>query len=168
MIKYTLFIIAAIILLTTGSSLNLFAQAPDASVKINGEVTNPFDLKLSEIQQFKQVEVKRADKDGKNHSYTGPSIYDILQKAGATLGKDLRGKNLTKYVLINASDGYQVVFALAELDPEFADRQIILATTIDDEPLGPHDGPFRVIVQNEKKPARCIRQVTSIKVQLTK
>jgi len=154
-------VVAFIALFITTDATKLLAQSQDAFVKIGGEVTNPYELKLSEQQQFKQWEIKRKDRDGKDHSYTGPLLCDILQKAGATLGKDLRGENLTKYVLVGANDGYQVTFALAELDKDFTDRQIILANTIDGNPLDPRDGPFRVIVQDEKKPARCIKQVTA-------
>lgn len=67
-----------------------------------------------------------------------------------------------------ARDGYQVVFALAELDNAFTDKKIILASQIDDKPLAQTDGPFRIIVQGEKKPARCIRMVTAIKIQSAK
>ncbi|HEY2582327.1 MAG TPA: molybdopterin-dependent oxidoreductase, partial [Mucilaginibacter sp.] len=139
-----------------------------ASVKVTGEVTTPLDLKLSDLQQYPQTEVTRKDRDGKDHTYSGVILSAILQKAGVTLGKDLRGENLTKFVLIEASDGYQVVFALAELDKDFTDRTIILASTVDGKPLLPADGPFRMIVQDEKKPARCIKQVTNIKVQFAK
>ena len=138
------------------------------SVKITGEVTTPFDLKLADIQQFKQIDVVRKDRDGKDHTYTGVIVAELLQKAGATMGKDLKGENLTKFISVEASDGYQVVFALAELDKEFTDRTIILATMMDGKPLAAGDGPFRIIVQDEKKPARCIKQVTAIKVQFAK
>jgi len=137
-------------------------------VKITGEVKTPFDINLDSLNKFKQTEVIRKDKEGKDHTYSGVILSDILQKAGVTSGKDLRGKNLTKYVLIDAGDGYQVVFALAELDKDFTDRMIILADKIDGQPLLPADGPFRIIVQDEKKPARCIKQVTGIKVQFAK
>ena len=144
------------------------AQAKEASVKISGEVTAPIELKLADMQQFIQTEVTRKDCDGKDHKYTGVILTDILQKAGAIVGKDLTKENLVKYVLVEASDGYQVVFSIAELDKSFTDRLVILATKIDNKPLDPRDGPFRIIVQDEKKPARCIKQVTSIKVQFAK
>ena len=139
-----------------------------ASVKVTGEVTVPLDLKYEDIQQFTQTEVTRKDRDGKDHIYSGVILSTILQKAGVTLGKELRGENLTKYVLVDASDGYQVIFALAELDKDFTDRVIILATHVDGKPLAPGDGPFRIIVQDEKKPARCIKQVTGIKIVFAK
>lgn len=154
-------------ILAVSSTLSL-AQTKEASVKISGEVTTPTELKLADMAQLPQTEVNRPDRDGKNHKYTGVLLSAILQKAGATLGKDLKGENLTKYITVEASDGYQVLFALAELDKDFTDRQVILATKIDGQPLAIADGPFRVIVEGEKKPARCIKQVTAIKVAFAK
>jgi hypothetical protein len=138
------------------------------SVKITGEVTTPLDLKLDDMQQFKQTNVVRKDRDGNDHTYTGVILADLLTKAGATMGNDLKGENLTKFIAVSASDGYQVVFALAELDKSFTDRVIILASLMDGKPLPTGDGPFRIIVQDEKKPARCIKQVTGIKIQFAK
>jgi DMSO/TMAO reductase YedYZ molybdopterin-dependent catalytic subunit len=166
--RYTFALLAFIALMTNPFLKQLHAQGKEAIVKVSGEVTSPIELKVADLQQFTQIDVERKDRDGNNHTYTGVILADILQKAGTTIGKDLTKKNLAKYVLVEASDGYQVVFSLAELDKGFTDRLIILATKIDGKPLDPRDGPFRVIVQDEKKPARCIRQVTVIKVQFAK
>jgi len=138
------------------------------SVKITGEVATPLDLKLADTQQYKQTSVVRKDRDGNDHTYTGVVLADLLAKAGVTMGNDLKGENLTKFIAVSASDGYQVVFALAELDKSFTDRLIILASIMDGKPLPAGDGPFRIIVQDEKKPARCIKQVTGIKIQFAK
>jgi len=145
----------------------VFAQK-EPQVKISGEVATPYALKLSDFAGFERTEVTRKDRDGKDHQYSGIMLYQLLTKAGTTLGKDLRGENLTKYAFIEASDGYQVVFALAELDPEFTDRKIILADKMDGKVLPAADGPFRIIVQDEKKPARCMKQVTEIKIEFAK
>jgi DMSO/TMAO reductase YedYZ molybdopterin-dependent catalytic subunit len=166
--RFTFTLIALITLFANPYLTKAQAPVKEASVKITGEVTTPLDLKLTDLQQFKQTEVTRKDRDGNGHVYKGVVLSEILQKAGVTLGKDLRGENLTKYVQVEASDGYQVVFALAELDKDFTDRQIILAIQIDGKPLAPGDGPFRIIVQDEKKPARCMKMVTLIKVQFAK
>ncbi len=138
------------------------------TVSITGEVGSPLNLSLKDLKGFKQIEVVRKDRDGKDHLYSGVSLYLLLSKAAVTLGKDLRGENLTKFMLAEASDGYQVVFALAELDPEFTDRQVILAHQVDANPLPAADGPFRIIVEGEKKPARCIKQVTTLKIEFYK
>jgi DMSO/TMAO reductase YedYZ molybdopterin-dependent catalytic subunit len=139
-----------------------------AVVTITGEVITPLTINLADLGQYKQTVVVRKDRDGKDHTYSGVLLETLLQKAGVTMGKQLRGENLTKYVLADASDGYQVIFALAELDSEFTDRKIILADMVDGKPLLPADGPFRIIVQDEKKPARCIKQVTGLSVVFAK
>ena len=145
------------------------AQAQkEATVKVTGEVLRSLTVDEAELKKFDQTTVTRKDRDGKDHTYTGVILSTILQKAGVTLGPDLKGENLTKYLLVEASDGYQVVFALPELDKGYADRIIILADQVDGKPLLPADGPFRIIVTDEKKPARCIKQVTSLKILFAK
>lgn len=157
-----------LILLLLIAGFGTRAQTKEAVVKVTGEVTNPLTIGRADLQQYKQTTVTRKDRDGKDHIYSGVILSEILTKAGVTLGPELRGENLAKYLLVEASDGYQVLFALAELDKGFTDRMIILADKIDGQPLAPADGPFRIIVQDEKKPARCIKQVTAMKVMFAK
>jgi len=157
------FIIAFIFIISLATSITVQAQTT-ATVKITGEVTTPLNLALADLHQFAQTVVVRKDKDGKDHTYSGVMLSDILQKAGVVMNRE----SLTKYLLVDASDGYQIIFALAELDKSFTDRVIILADTVDGKPLALGDGPFRIIVQDEKKPARCIKQVTSMKVLFAK
>jgi DMSO/TMAO reductase YedYZ molybdopterin-dependent catalytic subunit len=166
--RYSFIIVFALFGILLSPVLKAQTTEKQATVKITGEVTAPLELKLADLQQYAQTEVTRKDRDGKDHTYSGVILSSILQKAGVTLGKDLRGENLTKYVLVEASDGYQVVFALAELDQGYTDRTIILADKADGKPLPAGDGPFRIVVQDEKKPARCIKMVTGIKVEFAK
>ncbi len=125
-------------------------------------------LTITDLEAYQQTIVTRKGKDNKDHTYSGVLLSTILEKAGVTLGKQLRGKNLRKYVLITAADGYQVVFALAELDMEFTDNAVILATSADGKPLDGTEGPFHIIVKEDNIPARCIRQVTTIAVGVAK
>ena len=144
------------------------SKAQIASVKISGEVISPMTINDDDLHKFAQTTIIRKDHDGHDHTYIGVILAEILKKAGATLGSDLKGKNLAKYILVIANDNYQVVFALAELDKAFTDRTIILADQVDGKPLPQGEGPFRIIVQDEKKPARCIREVIEIKVLTAK
>ncbi|MDQ2793792.1 MAG: molybdopterin-binding protein, partial [Bacteroidota bacterium] len=68
-------------------------------------------------------------------------------------------------VLASAADGYQAVFALAELDPSFATRPVLLADRCDGQPLPATAGPYQIIVPDEKKMGRCVRQVRALRVQ---
>lgn len=137
-----------------------------AVVRITGEVSKALTVDGSMLQEFKQVQVVRKDKEGNNHQYSGVLLFDLLEKAVVKSDAGLKSKNLNKYVLVEASDGYQVVFALSELDEHYSGNRIILADKIDGKAFFVEEGPFRIIVQNDKKPARCVRQVTAIKVRV--
>ena len=71
----------------------------------------------------------------------------------------------TGTVVIEAVDGYRVVFSLAELDPALTDRIILVADSKDGQPLPSREGPFRIIVPGEKIPARWVRQVKTVTVR---
>ncbi|GAB3510201.1 hypothetical protein GCM10027341_48330 [Spirosoma knui] len=138
------------------------------TLTISGEVTKPLTLQVADIKAMPHTEVIGKDHDSSEHRYAGVPLFDLLKQAGASVGNELRGANLTKYVLIKAADGYEAVFALPELDPAFATRTILLADRIDDNSLPAGTGPFRIIVPNEKKLARWVRQVNTIEVKFAK
>ncbi|WP_183557021.1 molybdopterin-dependent oxidoreductase [Mucilaginibacter sp. SP1R1] len=165
-------LLIACIALLSFTAIPLLSQAQaaekQATIKVSGEVSAPLTIDAAYLQKFTQTTVIRKDRDGKDHTYSGVIVSEILKNAGVTLGPELKGENLTKYLLVEASDGYQVIFALAELDKGYTDRAIILADQVDGKPLAPGDGPYRIIVQDEKKPARCIKQVTAMQIHFIK
>ena len=112
--------------------------------------------------------MKAKDKEGNEHTFKGTLLSVILDSAGVTLGGELRGKNLTKYVLVRASDGYEVVYSLGEIDPEFTSNPAILATHVDGHALPKGEGPFRLVNPADKKPTRWVREVAVVKVLFSK
>lgn len=98
-------------------------------------------------------------------TYEGVPVTEILRRAGAPLGEQLKGPQMTLYVLVNAIDGYRAVFALPEFDPGFTDQVILLADRRDGHPMTAPDGPFRIVVPQEKRHARWVREVTSLEVR---
>lgn len=139
-----------------------------AAVKVVGEVITPLTLTAADLAAMPRTEASAKDKQGVMHRFSGVSIADILNKAGVTTGKQLRGENLSKYLLVSCADGYQVVFSLAELDSSFTDRVVILADQEEGKPLAAGIGPFRLIVPGEKKPARNCFQVTTLAIRFGK
>lgn len=91
------------------------------------------------------------DRSGKLHIYSGVATQAILDSAGVTTGRQLRGENLSKYVLIKCADGYEVVFRLPR---GFTDRKAIITDAVEGTPLPVAKGPFRMVPRGEKKPAR--------------
>jgi DMSO/TMAO reductase YedYZ molybdopterin-dependent catalytic subunit len=94
--------------------------------------------------------------------YSGVTLTDVLALVGAPLADSLRGPALATYVLVEATDGYRVIFSLAELDSRFTDRVVLLADHKDGQALPATEGPYRLIVPGEKRPARWARQVVRI------
>ncbi|GAB2698983.1 hypothetical protein GCM10027037_24250 [Mucilaginibacter koreensis] len=158
------FIIITALSCVTGMS----AQAQTAEVAVGGDVAKPFKITADTFGSMKQISVKVKANDGREHEYTGVPLYDILTAAEAIPNKQLRGKSLTKYVLITAADGYQVVIALPEIDPAFTDQTVLLANKEDGEDLAANFGPYRLIVPRDKKPARSAMRVTNIDVLTAK
>jgi len=101
---------------------------------------------------------------GKTAAYEGVLLHDVLERAGAPLGSELKGKALASYVLATGKDGYQVVYTLAELDPAFTDTDILVADKSGGEPLTESQGPFRIVVPHDKKAARSLRMLERIDV----
>jgi DMSO/TMAO reductase YedYZ molybdopterin-dependent catalytic subunit len=133
-------------------------------LEVGGEVAHPFSLTAAEFAKLPRQTLRAKGHDGVESQYQGVSLIELLAKAGVPTGKDLRGKALALFVVVEASDGYRAVFALAELDSGFTDRVILLADRRDDKPLSGQAGPLQVIVPGEKKHARWVRQAIRIKV----
>lgn len=155
---------ATALLITAFTAATAFGQ----TISVEGEVTTPLKLSVADISKMKKTEVQAADRDGKTHRYSGVPVTAILQEAGVTLGAQLRGENMAKYLLVKSGDGYEVLFSLAELDSAFTDRVVILADQVDGKPLPDGKGPFRIVVPGEKKPARWIWEVTTLTVRFAK
>lgn len=160
---------ASIFIVLLGFALNAFAQpAAQQVVTIDGEVQKTLKLTVRDLEKYPAAEVKAKDKDGKAHTYKGILLHVVLDSAGVTLGQQLRGGNLAKYVLVTAADHYQAVYALPEIDPEFTSNTVLLATHVDGKPLPKGEGPFRLVNPADKKHARWIREITSIKILFSK
>ena len=67
------------------------------------------------------------------------------------MGESLKGKRLASCLLVESADGYRVVIALPELDPAFTDKQILLAYLKDGKPLDEKEGPYRIVIPDEKE-----------------
>jgi len=118
----------------------------------------------SDLAKLPRSSITAAAHDEKPSLWEGVAISELLQRAGAPAGKQLRGSEMTKFVRVTATDGYQVVFSLTELDAAFGDRKVLLVDRQDSHALSQKDGPLRLVVAGDARPARWIREVQTIEV----
>lgn len=71
----------------------------------------------------------------------------------------------TGYLVVEAADDYRALFSLSELDSALRERDIILADRREGEPLDDKEGPFRLVVPDEKRGGRSVRMVTRLTVR---
>lgn len=119
-------------------------------------------LVRSDIESLPHVTVMMHDSDTTN--YEGVALNAVLEKAGVLFGESLRGKRMASCLVVEAADGYRVVIALPELDPGFTEKRIVLAFLRDGKPLDQKEGPYRMVIPDEKRMARWVRQVTTLKI----
>jgi len=120
---------------------------------------------LAEFHALPHVDVDAYDgHDKKTFHYSGVPVRALLTLAGVPANQAVRGPVLRTVILTHAADGYSITFALAEFEPDFTDRQIIVADRQDGQPLPGGVGPLRIVAPGDKRPARWARMLTSLQV----
>jgi DMSO/TMAO reductase YedYZ molybdopterin-dependent catalytic subunit len=147
---------------TLAAAASSSASAP--ALVIKGAVKKEVSMTLAELKAATRVKLSARGHDGAMHEYEGVALQTLLAKAGVAAAADLRGKNMTLFVLAEAGDGYRAVFSLAELDADFAAEAVLVADTADGKKLGPDQGPLRLVVPGDKRQGRWVRILTSITV----
>jgi hypothetical protein len=123
----------------------------------------PTVLTRADIEALPHVKVSTSA-SGAAAIFEGVALEALLEKAGVEFGSSLKGKRLASCLLVGATDGYHVVIALPELDPAFTDKQVVLAFLKDGKALDEKEGPYRIVIPDEKRMARWVRQVTTLKI----
>ena len=139
------------------------ATATPAGIQLITAGKPAISLDAKTLAAMPHEEVTASAHDEPASQWRGVKLEDVLAKAGVSLDKPLRGKALASFVRVTASDQYQVVFALSDLDPTLGHTQVFLVDTRDGRPLD-KDGPYRLLVPGDKRPARWVRSVVSIEV----
>jgi hypothetical protein len=148
--------------ITTLSLALLSAVAAPApfSVTVVGPSGESMEWTAATLEKLPVQEIEAVDPHSRAKArYTCVALSELLARAGAPHGEDLRGPSLASYVLVEARDGYRVIFSLAELDPGIRDQDACLAFKKDGAPLADDVGPFRLVVPSDHRGARWVRQV---------
>jgi len=149
--------IGCVVMLTT-----LIAQSP--ALRIELSEAQSLSLTLEELRSMPRSRAT-ADRQGSKATYEGVWLVDLLRRAGIDVGRaPLQGAGVTSVVVITATDGYEAVFALAELDPADAQARVLVADTRDGRSLMEDEGPLRLVASGDRFPVRWLKHVARITV----
>lgn len=140
------------------------AAAVATALRLDGLDGKTRTLAAADLAALPRQEVRATGHDGQAHTYQGVALTDLLALVEGPQGKAIHGPVLAQALVAEAADGYRVVFALPELDAAFATQTVILATARDGQPLPAEAGPYQIIVPQEKRPARWVRQVQRLRL----
>lgn len=132
----------------------------DTALDITGDVRTTLRLALADISARPHLSVEMTIHDT-THVYRGVPLYELLAEAGLPEGRDV----VRTVVIAGASDGYEAVFSLAELHPEFTDRVVLVADSVGGRPLPAPYGPLRVVVPGETEAARAVWSLSRLEVR---
>jgi DMSO/TMAO reductase YedYZ molybdopterin-dependent catalytic subunit len=141
------------------------SKTSGAQLTVGGDVVTPLSLSLADLSGLpRKTEKVMNEHEGKEETYQGVPLAEILKRAGVPQGSDLRGAALTTYVRAEGADGYSVLFSLAELDSGVQDSDVLVAYTLNGGAIPDKLGPLRLVVPHEKRPVRWVRMLRSITV----
>ncbi len=101
---------------------------------------------------------------GTPHWHSGIRLVALLRRVGVPIDS-LKGRDLTRRLVVEAADGYRAVFSLAEVAPGLGARDVLLADREDGQLLAPPVGPWRLVVPADGSGARGVRQVVALRVR---
>ena len=145
-----------------GQTPSTFGMIVDGKLTVGLLDRSPQVMERSDIAKLPHKTVKIRDYSGKPSVYSGVPLEELLEHMGAVFGKEWRQANLGSIVLVESVDQPSVLFAMAEFDTTLTNKRILLADAKDGRPLTAPEGPFRILVPDEKEPTRWVKQVWAI------
>jgi hypothetical protein len=139
------------------------AAAPTA-LSLSGHVARPHDFTRAELDALPKVTVdlpatvKSADPGGAH--VTGVRLWPLLDQAG-WLDQPGHKTHLQHVILARGRDGYTVALSIAELDPGFEGKQVLLAMPKE----GKTAGQLELFVPGDKRQGRRVHDLVAIDVQ---
>jgi DMSO/TMAO reductase YedYZ molybdopterin-dependent catalytic subunit len=162
--KLPILLIAAAIAVTAQAAPD---HGPSTSIALTGALEHPRSLTLGDLKAEPATTENVFFHTGHGPvtgSYTGVSLWGLLQKAGLKLDGAAKNDIVRHVVIVTGNDGYSAILALGELDPELGGAQVIVAYESDGKPLE-RRGVARLIVPGDKAAARDVERISSIEVK---
>lgn len=137
---------------------------PSTQLTITGAEGNVLVLTPDEFAALPHKDVSVFNPHSKaNEKYIGVPLIELLAKVRVPQGEQVRGKAFLTGVVAEGTDHYDVLYALGEVDPSIHTGEVFVVDKVDGHKLE-KDGAFKMVSTEEKRPARWVRNLSSIKV----
>ena len=144
------------------------AWAVPLSFTVSGQVgapTTDTTASLQALPQSTQTVTYRAGSGAVTDTFTGPTLYNVLQAAGGiTTNPANKNDILRRYVVATGSDGYKTVISAGEISPRFGNRQDLVATSDTLGQLPTPSGFARVVATGDIAGGRYVSNLTDLAV----
>lgn len=138
------------------------ARADDVLLMLGGGAARPLDK--AEIERLPATDEHIAfltSHGPEQGDYTGALLWAVLEHAGAIAPGEAR-KRLNRTLSVTGRDGFTVALAVAEIDPDFEGKPVLLAWRKDGQPIGA--GELRLVVPGDKHGGRSVRDVVRLEL----
>ena len=143
------------------------ASAPSAAIQtsltVTGSTGQSFTVDATQMAAMeRKTTAVHNGHSGADETYEGVPLITLLDKVGAP-GRPT-GKGASMYVLAEGSDHYRALLSLTEVMPAFHPGDILIADRLNGQPIPKEEGPFKLVVSEDKHPARWVRNLVSIRL----
>lgn len=152
------------VLVVASASAQAQQRPHSGTLVVVADPSKPLTLKPADLAAMPRTTVTLKQPDGRGVTHEGVLVAELLKRVGVPLGKALRGDAMATYVVVSATDGYRVIFSLAELDPDFTGSDVMVVDRTNGQPLLADQGPIRIVAPKDLAGARSIRMLERIEV----
>jgi|WetSurMetagenome_2_1015567.scaffolds.fasta_scaffold75259_1 hypothetical protein len=142
------------------------AQEPAAVLSLRGDLQKPVQWSADELKTKFSAQVKEVKfpggMDKSTHMGTGVPLLTLIQGVQLKTDPAVKHHDLKFLVIVEAHDGYRVMFSLAELMPQGGNAEAWILWSVDGKPVSGKEAPFRLVVPTDKAGDRAIFGVTQI------
>jgi len=148
-----------------GMAMSKPAAKPSTQLTVTGVSGKTKTLSPADLKALPHVTVSVMNvHSGKQESYSGVPVKELLAMVEPAKGEGPKVSGNMLVVVAGATDDFHVAITLCDTNPECRNGQAIVADVEDGEPIA-KDGAFKMILTEDKKPARWARNLESLTVK---
>ena len=147
------------------AGMDMKKSVPSTELVLTGIAGKTKTLTMLEFSALPHVTVSvhNAHND-KDESYSGVPVKDLLAMVEPAKGEGPKVSSNMTVVIAGATDSFHVAISLCDINPDCRSGQAIVADALNRESIAA-DGAFKLVLTEDKKPARWARNLSSLTVR---